>query len=85
MIKLFIIYGMDKEQSFELDSNTIYLGRSSENDIQIKDESISRKHLKIIKKSDTYFLEDLKSTNGTYIENKPIGSQNRRRDSLCYR
>ena len=68
MTKLHIIHGPDKGQAFDLARDIIYVGRSSENDIQIKDNSVSRKHLKIIRKEDKYFAEDLKSTNNTFVD-----------------
>jgi len=67
MTKLHIIHGPGQGRSFELDNDTIYVGRSSDNDIQIKDNSVSRKHLKIVKRDDRFFIEDLKSTNNTFV------------------
>lgn len=43
------------------------LGRQKDNLIQIKDPYISKKHFKIVKDEDEYFLEDLNSSNGTYL------------------
>jgi len=48
------------------------LGRSADNHIQIKEKHVSRRHLKIVLKGEKYFIEDLRSTNGTYIRDKPI-------------
>ena len=48
------------------------LGRHPENTIQIMDKMISKKHLSITFRSGTYFLEDLKSRNGTFINNRRI-------------
>jgi PAS domain S-box-containing protein len=68
MTKLHIIHGPEKGRSFEIKGDSIYVGRSPENDIQIKDNSVSRKHLKIVRKGDKYFIEDLKSTNNTFVD-----------------
>ncbi|MBW1704759.1 MAG: FHA domain-containing protein [Deltaproteobacteria bacterium] len=68
MTKLHIIHGPEKGRAFDLVSDIIHVGRSSENDIQIKDNSVSRKHLKILRKDDKYFIEDLKSTNNTFVD-----------------
>jgi pSer/pThr/pTyr-binding forkhead associated (FHA) protein len=46
---------------------TISLGRSSENDIVIKDPFVSKRHLMITKDEEEYFIEDLGSSNGTYV------------------
>lgn len=72
MLKLFIIGGLGKGQSFEPKGDTIFIGRGPDNDIQIKEKSVSRKHVKIIKKENSYFIEDLNSKNGTFIKGMQI-------------
>jgi PAS domain S-box-containing protein len=72
MAKLHIVHGPDKGKAFELKDDITYIGRSSENDIQIKDNSVSRKHLKIIRKDNKFFVEDLKSTNNTFVDGEFI-------------
>ena len=67
MSKIYIVSGPDKGRSFDIKGDTICIGRSPGNNIQIKDKSVSRKHLKIIRRGDKYFVEDLKSKNGTFI------------------
>ena len=47
MLKLYILEGPSKGQSFELDEGTVSLGRSPENNIQIDDPSISHRHMKL--------------------------------------
>jgi pSer/pThr/pTyr-binding forkhead associated (FHA) protein len=48
------------------------VGRSADNDISVKDKFVSRKHLKIQRREDKYVIEDLKSTNGTFVNGKQI-------------
>lgn len=74
MGKFHIIQGTGKGQSFDLKSGLIYVGRAPDNDIQINDKSISRSHLKILRKDNKYFIVDLKSTNGTFVNNERISS-----------
>ncbi|WP_077370026.1 FHA domain-containing protein [Anaerosalibacter sp. Marseille-P3206] len=45
----------------------ITIGRSKNNTITIKDPYISKNHLSIVKDEGDYYLEDLGSANGTYI------------------
>lgn len=52
----------------------IKMGRDKGNDIQISDNLVSRKHLIIQKIKDAYFVKDLGSTNGTYINNEKIAA-----------
>lgn len=72
MTKLHILNGPNKGQFFELKGDTIYIGRSPDNDIQMKDLTVSLKHLKIVTKANKYFIEDLKSKNGTFVDGKQI-------------
>ncbi len=47
--------------------NGLSLGRKSDNDIIIKDPFISKAHFKVVKDENMYFLQDLKSSNGTFL------------------
>ena len=74
MPKLYIMKGADKVQSLEVRADTIHIGRSPENDIQIDDSSVSRKHLMIRWKLNKPFITDLESKNGTLVNGKRIQS-----------
>ena len=56
-----------KTQHYNIDSNIVTIGRSSENDIQLSDKFVSREHLRIRQKGDKYFVRDLGSENGTFV------------------
>jgi pSer/pThr/pTyr-binding forkhead associated (FHA) protein len=72
MIKLYVMDGVDEIQSIDLPGDIVYVGRSSENQIRMKDGYVSGSHLKIIQKGDRYFVEDLGSTNGSFVNGHPI-------------
>ncbi|MGD2125384.1 MAG: FHA domain-containing protein [Desulfobacteraceae bacterium] len=74
MTKLYILNGPEMGESFDLkvDAPT-YVGRSHDNDIQISDRTVSRRHLKIIMRGQKYFVTDLDSRNGTFINGAYIG------------
>lgn len=72
MNKLYVVSGKDERQSFDLKERTIYIGRSPENDIQIKDNYVSRKHLMLRRLGNRYFIKDLRSKNGTFINGNQI-------------
>ncbi|MBW2000668.1 MAG: FHA domain-containing protein, partial [Deltaproteobacteria bacterium] len=74
MIKLYVMDETGEGQSFDLERDTVYVGRGSGNDIRIKDRAVSRKHLKIIKKGGGFFIVDLESRNGTFVNGEQIGS-----------
>lgn len=48
------------------------LGRQGDNDIVIKDPFISKNHLKIVKDEGEYYLADLNSSNGTFLNNQSV-------------
>ena len=62
------------EQAFPADVQLITIGRSPDCDVVISDSRISRRHLKIQKIGEAYFIEDTNSTNHTYINGKLINS-----------
>jgi pSer/pThr/pTyr-binding forkhead associated (FHA) protein len=72
--KLFILEGQNQGQCFELEHDKTYaVGRSPRNDIQIKDRSVSRRHLLIREKAEEeYILTDLSSENGTFVNGKDL-------------
>ena len=67
MIKLYLMDRLDEIQSFDLDKDVIYVGRSRYNDITLRDPYVSSRHLKILKKGDKHFVQDLGSKNGTFV------------------
>jgi hypothetical protein len=57
---------------FPLDRDCITIGRRGDNDIQIDDRAVSGYHCQILTVLNDSFLEDLQSTNGTYVNSKRI-------------
>ena len=63
--------------NFKMDDNYILkgdvtVGRSSKNTIVIKDKFVSSMHMKIHEEDGSYFIEDLDSQNGTYLNGQLI-------------
>lgn len=52
--------------------NRLSLGRKSDNDIIIKDPFVSKSHFNIVEDEKQYFLEDLKSSNGTFLNGEKL-------------
>jgi len=72
MVKLYVIDGPNKGQSWQLGKDILFLGRGSTNDIRLKDPSVSSRHLRIQRKDGSLFVEDLHSTNGTFLNGQKI-------------
>ncbi|MBI5671335.1 MAG: FHA domain-containing protein [Chloroflexi bacterium] len=54
-------------RQYPLDKDLIRIGRAAQNDIIIDRRSVSRFHGQITRQNDALVLEDLSSTNGTYV------------------
>lgn len=61
-----------EKRRIELKENKIFIGRSSKCDIQFPLESISRKHASLYFHNEQYFIKDLESTNGIYLNGVKI-------------
>jgi pSer/pThr/pTyr-binding forkhead associated (FHA) protein len=53
-------------------STPLIIGRDPRSDVVIKSETVSKRHLKIFPKGDRFFIVDLGSTNGTYVNREKI-------------
>ncbi len=63
----------DKEVSeVSLKKKETTIGREAENDIYLKNPSVSRQHAKIIKQGKVFYIEDTDSTNGTFVNESMV-------------
>jgi serine phosphatase RsbU (regulator of sigma subunit) len=74
MAYLVVLKGANANQSFPLDKDRILLGRNASCDIVLpaNDFAVSREHACIVRDQDQFFIEDLKSRNGTFLNNQQI-------------
>lgn len=56
----------------ELAAGAVTIGRAADNDIQLNDKVISAHHAKIITFYNASHIEDLGSTNGTFVNGKKV-------------
>jgi two-component system cell cycle response regulator len=56
---------------YPLSDAPVILGRGNDCDIRINDHSVSRRHARIQPAADGYFAVDLRSTNGTFVNDVP--------------
>jgi two-component system cell cycle response regulator len=64
---LTVLVGADVGATFALIASTTLIGRSPDSHITIEDDGVSRKHTAIVRCGDGYEVEDLGSTNGTFL------------------
>lgn len=69
MQKYFLIMRSEPNpgNKISLDKPQLDIGREISNDIPIIEPEVSRKHARLVQQDDSYLIEDLGSTNGTFI------------------
>lgn len=72
MSKLIISHDGKVESQYDITSDTTTIGRHKNNDICIDNLSVSGHHAQILKIMDDCLIEDLKSSNGTYVNGNLI-------------
>ena len=70
--RLVVRRGPQPNQAFEISQELTTLGRDVSNDIVINDRETSRNHLRLMRSGDTMTVEDLGSTNGTFVNGKRV-------------
>ena len=58
------------EKSFKTQKDSVIVGRTKECDIVLDSKSVSRKHTEILRIENDFFLVDLESGNGTFLNGK---------------
>jgi signal transduction histidine kinase len=69
---IIMIEGPREGKKFYLNKNRITLGRGVENDITIDHAQVSRRHAHIVHKNNSAVIEDLGSTNGTFVNGEQL-------------
>ena len=72
MASLFVTQGADQGKRFEFMSSPLALGRDSSNAIRLHDTEISRRHAELRLERDGYRVVDLRSANGTFVNDQPV-------------
>jgi signal transduction histidine kinase len=71
---LLVIQGVDQGARFEIDNETVGIGRGVDNKIRILDTEVSRRHAVIEFADDRYTVVDSNSSNGTFLNGSPVRS-----------
>jgi two-component system, cell cycle response regulator len=68
---LVVLKGADAGRTYILDADTI-VGRSRDATIHYDDKGMSRRHARVFKQGDRFFVEDLGSRNGTFVSGERV-------------
>ncbi len=59
-------------RSFPVTKTLLTVGRGLDNDLVIDDARVSRHHAQVVYRHGHHLLRDLRSTNGTFVNNQPV-------------
>src|ERR1700755_1021337 len=83
MALLELVKGFNPGIRFELDGDRAVIGRSADCEVPLDVPAVSRRHAAILRERGHYFVEDLQSRNGTFLndnrltERVPLGEGDR--------
>jgi predicted nucleic acid-binding Zn-ribbon protein len=63
------------DQRFELLGGSVTIGRGAECELQLADHRVSTRHCRLYERDDHWLIEDLKSTNRTFVNGKLLDGQ----------
>lgn len=66
------VQGTEMGRVRELAKDITLIGRSIEADLWLGDDGVSRQHARFLKEGSVFFLEDLESANGTFVQGERI-------------
>ena len=73
-----ILYKVEKDgvraKRWDINWVPVVIGRSAGANIRIDDESMSRRHLMILREENGFVLRDLNSRNGTWVDGQRVAS-----------
>ena len=74
MSLLYVIQGRNRGTRYDLTahSGAVSIGREAGNTIQLDDNEVSRRHAEIRRVGESFTVADLKSSNGTFVNNRRI-------------
>lgn len=71
---LAVVTGVTAGQTIPLDRRELYIGRAASCDLVISDEFASSQHAKLVQIGGDWIIQDLNSTNGTYLDGARVGT-----------
>jgi pSer/pThr/pTyr-binding forkhead associated (FHA) protein len=80
-----IVRGPFTGASFQVDRAVCSIGRGDDNDIRIHDDTMSLSHATLLRKQGIWFVVDLRSMNGTYVDGSRVSGERELHPGACVR
>lgn len=68
-----MLVALPSGKQIDLDKERTVIGRNGDNDIVATEKFVSRRHCAVIRQGIDYYVEDLQSANGTFVNGRAIG------------
>src|SRR6185295_3037501 len=72
MAQIAFVKGVNPGATVKLEGERIVLGRNADCTVVLNEPAVSREHAVIRKIQGKFYIEDLKSRNGTYVNSKEV-------------
>src|SRR5690348_6244506 len=72
MFKLIVTEKGGTPKRLEFDKDEVTIGRVPGNDVILPKGNVSKRHSRVVRQDGRFFVVDLKSTNGTYLNGRRI-------------
>jgi pSer/pThr/pTyr-binding forkhead associated (FHA) protein len=70
-----IIRGAFAGASFHIERAVCSIGRGEQSDVRLRDDSVSTAHATLLRKGDTWYVVDLRSVNGTFVDGYRVAGE----------
>jgi pSer/pThr/pTyr-binding forkhead associated (FHA) protein len=70
-----IVRGPFAGACFQVERAVCSIGRGEENDVRIRDDTVSLTHATLLRKRGAWFVVDLRSMNGTYVDGSRVSGE----------
>lgn len=64
--------GMDEYEPANFQKSELFIGRDQSASLPIMDDTVSARHARLVYRNNQWWVEDLKSTNGTFLNEEPV-------------
>jgi pSer/pThr/pTyr-binding forkhead associated (FHA) protein len=80
-----IVRGTFAGACFQVDRAVCSIGRGEDNDVRIRDDTVSSAHATLLRKRGAWFVVDLRSMNGTFVDGSRVSGERQLHPGACVR